>query len=217
MPTGIQVVGNHGAVIIDSETAALTLKAKGTATVTNAYTGTTITFSGATSPLLCFKSTNLVAVTDFTITAGVATAKLQASAAGSTVDWYAFDKPTYVAGNGGIQFFDASGNLTFDSEASPLIVQSVTQVTDATIYSWPSTSSPAAPASVYAACLATARSGIDGDMLSFTRWFMDGVSTTSTGATAGRIMVHAASAGITPQMTQSTGGKLILVDVSLIP
>lgn len=218
MPVGIEVVGNHGSVVVDSETANLSFLAKGTVTVAGPNAGTNITFPGATNPIICFRSDNAVILRDFSIASGVVTATL-VSTPGSTVHWYAFDVPTFVASSQGLQLFNASGVLTFDSSIMPMVLESVTQVSDASGLTFPPpVASVSAPSSVYAACLAKPRVSYQNNAGIQTLVFMDGVRTTATGAVTESVRAFVIpNGGIATGYTQPKGGQLLLVDVSLIP
>lgn len=221
MPYGFQVIGSHGKVIIDSEVQCFKLKANGSVSA-SANTENQISFSGASRPALFVSSAAAVAVTKYSLSGGVATYTLVAASA-ATVKWYAFDVPTLVAGNGGLQIFDSAGKLTFDSNATPLVIASVTQLqNELGNGSWPPPAgSVTLPASSYAACVSCPRSWVaysGSGATTFASTYMDGVSTTSTSASTGHVFVFGEfKVGFGTTYNQGVGGKLIVADVSMIP
>lgn len=122
MPTGLQIIGDSGAVQVDESFASLALRGKGSATFATYETDPrdsatlTVTIAGE-YPLLAYRSAFPVALWYVEQSGAnwifhLITAK---SNAGQSLQWYVFDRPVDIGSKYGLQVFDASGRLTFDA------------------------------------------------------------------------------------------------------
>lgn len=218
---GVSIVGQHGVVQIDSESRNLGLVAQGTAL----GSASTLQFSASvvsSAPMLCIRSPSAaIMVTGVSISGGVATYTYSRSAV-ADFDWFVFDVPAAAAAHGtGVQVFDASGAIAFDSTMRPMRMAGVASIPDGatapdTAGTYPPTAgSITAPMGSYAACISTPRTYERTVFSGVTRLYGDGVITSATGASTDMVFYRQRSTTISgPVYRQNKGGKLILVDVS---
>lgn len=129
MPEGIQVIGSHGIVQIDSEYRNLAFLSKHTLTTNLALnvdsSQVSLALTGRTTPVVAIRSTMPVIVisvfkpnaTDWTFTF------IAKGAIGTQFDVYVFDVPPAPPTNGsGLQVFTSTGLCAFDSSRKGMVV-----------------------------------------------------------------------------------------------
>ena len=138
-----------------------------------------------------------------------------ASSAGETFNWYLFDQMSLTTqGTSGLQVFNASGQIVFNSNANPMRIAAVGQVPNVSLSGNPSTSINAPTAGTYAACLTQSRMYYQAlGAGNFGQLYGDGVTITSSGSTIGAFLIALPPNNIS--MSEMTnGGPILLVDVS---
>ncbi|MBV6853746.1 hypothetical protein P2C08_14090 [Xanthomonas perforans] len=137
MPAGLQIINSNGFIQIDETYRNLHFKRKGTATTNVVAPGVAgnssvqIQISDVNAMMLiAVRCSSLVSMTSYNINGSTVTVGLVVNArVGATVDWYAFDTaPQAAAATYGLQVFNASGQIVFDSAHSPMRVVDTYQV-----------------------------------------------------------------------------------------
>lgn len=229
MPAGFQVVGAHGAVQIDGNYANLGLVAKGTVTIPAAGSITPSTPSAASLPpqISMTGITPILCLRPLVVNAALASVKKNgstfsytvigsASASGETFQWYLFDQMSLAiplsTGNAGLQVFNASGQIVFDSNAHPMRLAAVGKIPDAGLVNIPASVSAPIPGT-YAACISQGRiDSIYFNLSRQTQVFGEGVLINQNGATTAPVPNYFVGFEIHPKA--SNGGQILLVDVS---
>lgn len=222
MPTGFQVIGDHGGIQIDENFYNMTLLAKGTTPYNpvdaNGDVNWLIPFqfsvSGATTPIICFKTPKVVALatsvksgSTFTYTGNVFS-----SDAGS-FSWYVFDRMPNVSNHAGLNVYDASGNITFNSDYVPMKIVNLYKLPDGAITASTSSWYTNTSGRDIAACLTSPRIGAFLSGGGMTALYTEGVAADITGAGTASIGIGSIPGSHTGAAT-TTGGYLMTVDVT---
>ena len=224
MPAGFQVIGSAGNVQIDGNNINLGLIAKGTVTIPAAGSITSANVSAiqmapqivvtGSTPILCI-APKIVSATIARVQQNGTTFSYtiagSASANGETFNWYLFDKMSLTSqGNSGLQVFNGSGQIVFNSNSSPMRIAGIGQIPGGTIAASPA-NVQGSGSGVYAACISQGR--IDGAWDSFyTHVMLEGVTVNGGGASTSQVLGALIPAQISS--TSSPGGQILLVDVS---
>ena len=139
MPAGIEIINDHGSVLIDDTDFNLALRSKGSATFPNSGAPptnfATVTLSSLTSPIFAYYPIVQDAPSGIrshldSFNAGVVTMRISAPEAGPcTFEWFCFDRPIESAETFGLKVFNAAGELTFDSNLKHDVILSATPIT----------------------------------------------------------------------------------------
>ena len=227
MAAGFQIVNANGIVQVDENYVNLGLVAKGTITIPAGGIGgmaapAQISFTGA-SPILCIRPvstyafirsvTKLGNTFSYTVNGGYSGAG-NTSPTAETFNWYIFDRMSQIAvTNYGIQIYNASGELTFNSSSNPMRIAGVGQTPNAALSTAPATVS-AAQAGIYAACISNGRlfSQVVSTQPPISMIIREGIKVNSTGGTTAG--VADLTIGTLSSLVSNTGGQILLVDVS---
>ena len=228
MPAGFQIIGSSGNVQIDGNYVNLGLIAKGTVTIPAAGSISTsaVNASAITPQIVVTGSTPILCIAPKIVRANIGRVQQSgstfsytiiggASSAGETFNWYLFDQMSLTTqGTSGLQVFNASGQIVFNSNANPMRIAAVGQVPNVSLSGNPSTSINAPTAGTYAACLTQSRMYYQAlGAGNFGQLYGDGVTITSSGSTIGAFLIALPPNNIS--MSEMTnGGPILLVDVS---
>lgn len=227
MPAGFQIIGAHGVVQVDENYVNLGLIAKGTVTIPAGGVplnqAAQIVVAGS-SPVLCIRPVSTYATIrrvqksggtySYTLQGGYANANGTGPTA-ETFNWYLFDRMALTTmSNTGVQVFNATGEITFNSNGNPMRVAAVGQIQNASIATSPAVVS-AASSGAYAACMTQGR--IDSAVFApgtgeETHIFIEAVKINASGASTGYLMDGLIPAAVNVQSYQ--GGQILLVDVA---
>lgn len=215
MPAGFQSFNDSGTVQIDDTYPSLILNASPTITVTGAY-DTILDVNGA-NPMLFLGQTNGAGVcvrSRVNIGTNVWRYTMQAS---STVNVriYIFDYATPYAGNYGMQVFNGSGVLIFDSNApffKMVAIYQVGTIANQTFYA------PADGRS-YAAALTYNRLTVEKRPITHAPWDVsqEGLWVSGTALTVDSFKVDSVggeTSGVSRPNTYSGGPQILVVDVT---
>ena len=128
MAAGIQVKGDHGVIQIDADYRNLVFISKHTFTTTTGgliadSSYGSISFTGRTTPVIAIRSTMATTVMAATIGSTSTFYIIAKGPVGQTFTVYLYDVPPPPSAHGvGLQVFDASGNIAFDSNWKPMVV-----------------------------------------------------------------------------------------------
>lgn len=118
MTAGLELINNSGTVLINAENPNLAFRAKGSLTGSG-----TFTITGINCPVVGINCTGGRAGITAISTSGTSKTYTVTASSGSVVtEWYHFDLLTAPSSGPGLQLFNASGQLTFDSSAKILRV-----------------------------------------------------------------------------------------------
>ncbi|UUZ75544.1 hypothetical protein LP414_27900 [Polaromonas sp. P1(28)-13] len=219
MPQGLMVLGDHGVVQIDENYSNLALKASGSIYVPAGATGASVVVYGVQAPVMCVKTPEGLPVyvtSDQAVPNATYTFKAEDSA--TTIQWYVFDQTAPASATSGLTVYRSDGSPAYNSDWKVMKIAAVAAVP---YWSDPYVTAPTATASApyvgsWAACLTSARIGIDGGGGgSVSGIWADGVITNPYGAYTSQIRVDVIQwGGQPPEVIQPNGGVILLVDVS---
>ena len=108
MAFGLEIINNHGTTLIDDTYSNLAVRHQGT--LAAGAGSRTVSVPGLSQPVPAVRSTAYAIALGRSGNNGTIW-----SAGGAQVHWYVFDVPTSSSGGYGLQVFNSSGQLTFDS------------------------------------------------------------------------------------------------------
>jgi hypothetical protein len=219
MPAGFSVVGSHGVVQIDENFFNLVFVAKGTVTPSaggsfGVISSATVVVNGST-PILCLRSLNGPSLIESVSVSGNTYTYTIRSAGIFT--WYLFDKMPASSQSSGLEVRNSSGQVVFNSNYRPMIVQSVGVFPNGAVGA--NTVTISTVAGTYAVCfngvgrVETANGVPVGGSQDGTVIFKDGLTVTSTGAVSSRATVAAIPAPYYGT-TDGGGNQILLVNVA---
>lgn len=135
MPAGIEIIGDHGSVILDENYSNLALRLKGTATLSSIGTGPRgnsvdidVTGLGLNRPMVAIRcpGPGMVGFGHFSRTGN----RLRFhGTAGQSFTYYVFDTPIMTTTTNGLKIWNAAGDLVFDSNQKYARVRDVQNFT----------------------------------------------------------------------------------------
>lgn len=187
MPTGFQSITDSGIVQIDENYSALSLISAPTVFINDTVTYYDVL--GA-NPIVFMGDTNgsyIVGVSRQSIGSNLWRFGFVANSS-TNVKFYFFDRGPVIAGTTGMQVFDSSGALVYDSNNVVLTLIAVHQVTGGD----PNSFSPPINGRIHAAALSFSRSWVEERPISHSAWrvYEEGMRVSSTQFTTGWVQTY---------------------------